>query len=84
MLVPNGNAGTIIGKQGLTIGQIQTDSGARVKISQNREFFPGTSDRVVLIQGPVETLRAATTMILDRIYCNPEQPPEPEDTPRVV
>ena len=34
ILVPNQSAGTIIGKAGLTINQIQTESGSRVKLSQ--------------------------------------------------
>eukprot|EP00047_Mylnosiga_fluctuans_P016926 m.57465 g.57465 ORF g.57465 m.57465 type:complete len:176 (+) comp6836_c0_seq3:41-568(+) len=83
ILVPNQSAGTIIGKAGLTINQIQTESGSRVKLSQNREFFPGTTDRVVLVQGNLESTIIGVHLVLERALNNPEQqPPDPPETPR--
>jgi len=48
-LIPNRQAGGIIGKGGSVIGGIQKDSGARVQLSQNGIFFPGTQDDRVLM-----------------------------------
>ena len=46
------------------IAQIQNDTGARVKMSQNNDFFPGTQDRVVLITGvPIRSLRRTPSEI---------------------
>lgn len=36
---------------GRIINQLQTTTGTRVKLSQKNEFFPGTHDRVALVQG---------------------------------
>ncbi len=64
------------------IAQIQNESGARVKLSQNREFFPGTTDRVVLVQGDIEAVENATNMVAERAFGPAEgAPPEPEDKP---
>jgi len=48
-LVANRQAGTIIGKGGSVIGSIQQDSGAKVQLSRNGIFFPGTQDRVLML-----------------------------------
>lgn len=54
ILVPATAAGRIIGKGGTTIAQLQKDAGARVKMSKASEFYPGTTERVCLISGPIE------------------------------
>lgn len=54
ILVPAAAAGRIIGKGGTTIAQLQKDAGARVKMSKASEFYPGTTERVCLISGPIE------------------------------
>eukprot|EP00939_MAST-03C_sp_MAST-3C-sp1_P002681 g2681.t1 len=48
-LVPDKSAGAIIGKGGSTISKIQSDSGARVKISKHGVLFPGTRSRILMI-----------------------------------
>lgn len=40
-LVPAVASGAIIGKGGETIAAIQKDTGARVKMSKSRDFYPG-------------------------------------------
>ena len=75
----------VIGKGGLTIAQIQAESAARVKLSQNREYFPGTTDRVVLIQGNFDSVTNAASMTMDKAFGGGEHaPPEPPETPRTV
>lgn len=54
ILVPAAAAGRIIGKGGTTIAQLQKDAGARVKMSKASEFYPGTTERVCLISGPID------------------------------
>ncbi|CBJ29906.1 conserved unknown protein [Ectocarpus siliculosus] len=58
VLVPGITAGCLIGKGGKIINQIQTNTNTRVKLSQKNEFFPGTHDRVALVQGEQPTLVA--------------------------
>lgn len=51
LLIPVYCAGAIIGKDGLEIQRIKSSSGARVKVSRNRDLFPRTDERVVLVSG---------------------------------
>jgi len=41
LLVSAGLAGCLIGKAGATINELQERTGARIKLSQNNDFFPG-------------------------------------------
>ena len=40
-LIPDTAAGSIIGKGGSTINEMQTQTGARIQLSRNDETFPG-------------------------------------------
>lgn len=51
MLVTDNIAGAIIGKNGKSIAEIQEECGARIKVSQTADFYPGTSERTILITG---------------------------------
>ena len=62
-LVTNGDAGAVIGKGGSVISVIQQESGARVKMSQNNDFYPGTQDRVLLITGTKDSVFAALSKV---------------------
>jgi len=67
MLVTNNVAGSIIGKSGETILKLQRNCSCRIKLSQARDFFPGTSDRVCLLQGEnIESIRQAVEQILEK------------------
>ncbi|KAL0817360.1 hypothetical protein Bca101_073804 [Brassica carinata] len=50
-LVPKPLAGYVIGKGGSTITQFQDHSGAQILLSRNQEYFPGTTCRIVVLQG---------------------------------
>ena len=54
MLVPAYAAGSIIGKQGQTISQLQKETGIGIKLSKPKDFYPGTLERIALIQGKVD------------------------------
>lgn len=41
MMVPSCAAGAVIGKGGETIGKLQRDTGAKMKMSKNQDTFPG-------------------------------------------
>ena len=59
ILCPSECAGSIIGKGGSVISHINSISGANMKVSQSGDFFPTTSDRVILIVGEPEKLYVA-------------------------
>lgn len=61
VLISHNLMGTIIGKAGTTIKQIQDASGARMVAS--KEMLPQSTERVVEIQGNVEAIRQAAHAI---------------------
>lgn len=66
ILVPCVAAGAIIGKRGENIAWLE-ELGARIKMSKSEDFYPGTTDRVCLISGPVNAILAATDFMVDKI-----------------
>ncbi|GAB4836386.1 Protein btr1 [Ancistrocladus abbreviatus] len=66
-LVSNAAAGSVIGKGGSTINDFQSQSGARIQLSRNHEFFPGTSDRIIMISGNADEVLKATDLILNKL-----------------
>lgn len=66
-LVSNAEAGSIIGKGGTTITEFQSQSGARIQLSRNHEFFPGTSDRIIMITGAFSEILKAMELILAKL-----------------
>ncbi|CAG8450504.1 6718_t:CDS:2 [Diversispora eburnea] len=57
LLISHNLMGTIIGRQGLKIKHIQDVSGARMVAS--KEMLPQSTERVVEVQGSVESIRVA-------------------------
>ena len=43
VLIPSYAAGSIIGKGGQTIVQLQKETGATIKLSKSKDFYPGES-----------------------------------------
>jgi len=75
MLVPSCQVGAIIGKAGVTIQAIQTDTTASIKIT--KEALGVSTDKGVDMIGTPAALRAAT----ERILIELEQHPVKEGTP---
>ena len=67
MLVSNNVAGSIIGRSGQSISELQAQSSSRIKLSQAGDFYPGTLHRVCLIQGDQAQVKAAISLIIKRI-----------------
>lgn len=87
-LLSNPEAGSIIGKGGTTINDFQSRSGARIQLSRSHEFFPGTSDRIVMISGMVDEILKALDLILskllDEYIVDDDSEAEPRSKFRVV
>ena len=66
-MVPNHIAGSIIGKKGQTIQILQEQTGAKLKLSSANEFYPGTSERVVVILGELHQILAMLDLITEKI-----------------
>lgn len=52
ILVPDSLIGTILGRGGATLAELESLSGTRIRASQRGEYVPGTRSRVVTIRGP--------------------------------
>ncbi|XP_022858671.1 protein BTR1-like isoform X3 [Olea europaea var. sylvestris] len=87
-LLSNAEAGSIIGKGGSTVNDFQSQSGARIQLSRNFEYFPGTSDRIVMVSGTVGgTLKAVDlilTKLLDEFYVEDGIDVEPQSKIRLI
>lgn len=66
-LVSNAAAGSVIGKGGATITDFQSQSGARIQLSRNHEFFPGTTDRIIMVSGNINDIIKAMELILAKL-----------------
>lgn len=73
ILVSNNMAGSIIGRSGQTISELQSQSSSRIKLSQSGDCYPGTSERVCLIQGQTENVKIAVGLILRKLYVLQQQ-----------
>jgi predicted RNA-binding protein YlqC (UPF0109 family) len=68
LLVSNNAAGSIIGRAGQTISELQNESGSRIKLSQSGDYYPGSQDRVCLVQGDREAVKTGLRLLLERLY----------------
>mmetsp|Transcript_7793 Transcript_7793/g.11144 ORF Transcript_7793/g.11144 Transcript_7793/m.11144 type:complete len:541 (-) Transcript_7793:326-1948(-) len=68
VLVSNNAAGSIIGRSGQTISELQGITAARIKLSQSGDCYPGTADRICLIQGNINSSKKAVDLIIQKIY----------------
>lgn len=66
-LISNSAAGSIIGKGGATITQLQEQSRAKIKVANSNDFFPGTTERCVLITGDLKALLCAASLVVMKI-----------------
>ncbi|XP_039041977.1 protein BTR1-like isoform X2 [Hibiscus syriacus] len=89
-LVSNAAAGSVIGKGGSTITKFQSKSGARIQLSRSHEFFPGTSDRIIMVSGAIDDILKAMELILAKllnelnINDNDNDDAEPRTTVRLI
>jgi len=63
-------AGSIIGKNGVTVGELQSQSGAKIQLSKAREFFPGTSERMMLLCGSMSSVLVALHLVLTKLMAD--------------
>ncbi len=71
-LMTGNEAGGVIGRGGGTIAQIQSETGARVKISATREMYPGTQSRVGMLEGTKQSLELGFRKVMQLMYSSDE------------
>jgi len=67
VLVPNDAAGAIIGKGGGNLNDLKNRYGATIRISHNRELYPGTNERILAISGEVGQIIDLHNYIIDKV-----------------
>eukprot|EP00053_Salpingoeca_punica_P010343 m.93047 g.93047 ORF g.93047 m.93047 type:complete len:190 (-) comp15357_c0_seq1:1014-1583(-) len=72
--VPDELVGAIVGKGGVTILELQRQSGARIQISSKGEYVPNTTDRIVTITGPRSATQQAHYLVSRRVQQAQSQP----------
>lgn len=82
-LVSNTAAGCIIGKGGSTINEFQSESGARIQLSRTQEYFPGTSDRIIMVSGKYNDVLKAMELILEKLLNEAEESSDVESRSKV-
>ncbi|CAG0898134.1 unnamed protein product [Cyprideis torosa] len=73
LLVPAVVAGSIIGKGGETIAQLQRETNTRVKMSKANDMYPGTTERVCVISGNCEGIMSVLDFICERVREKPSE-----------
>lgn len=71
VLIPSHAAGSIIGKGGANIAEVQQTTGARIKLSPNNDYYPGTQERVGLIMGEIDTINKMLNFVIEKIRQDP-------------
>ena len=66
-LIPNTMAGVLIGKEGSTIKSMTETSGAKIRVSASKVFYPGTNERLVLILGTRDDIVNAVEQIAAKL-----------------
>lgn len=67
LLCPAYAAGSVIGKGGAVINEITHITGAKIRVSQSTEIYPGTEDRIIVIAGEKNCIFSAIKELLYRI-----------------
>ncbi|CAM9807050.1 unnamed protein product, partial [Chrysoparadoxa australica] len=68
-LIPKSTVGTLIGRAGRAITDIQSRTRTKIQLSQNNVtgYYPGTSDRIALLRGEKENVIQAVRAIVEKI-----------------
>ena len=82
LLVPNTQAGGIIGKGGATLTDIRTRSQAQVQMKRSEEMPHGSLDRLITISGESSRCQQAQQLITDMLVNIPVRSPAQGQSPR--
>ena len=67
LLVADKVAGSVIGKGGAVISDLEKATDTIIKLSPGRTYFPGTQERLVVVSGDLENTQEAVRQISDKI-----------------
>lgn len=67
VLIPSAAVGALIGKGGETMRNLKNDTGCRVQMSKNQEFYHGTTERICFVKGKISSAMIVMSAILEKI-----------------
>ncbi|KAF4674395.1 Poly [ADP-ribose] polymerase 2 [Perkinsus chesapeaki] len=71
LLITHKQAGAIIGKNGAEIAAMEKAAHVTAKVSPGGSYFPGTTDRIMVLSGKGHSIRAALHEVVNKFdYCN--------------
>merc|ERR1719430_874206 len=82
MLIPSNVSGHIIGKGGETIAELRRSSCTNIMMSKANELFPGTQDRVSLINGSKDSISDVVKLLMKLMKQRLDELGEPGDVDR--
>lgn len=68
ILVPNAAVGILIGKGGIVIKELMTETGCRIQVSQVSQMLPLTQERIVSIEGTEEAVASAHRIVTAKLF----------------
>jgi RNA-binding protein Nova len=83
-LLSNSLTGSLIGTQGKAIKELITITDAKINVSSASDFYPGTSERVILISGSKEAVSLAQTLVWEMIGLMAKHAAENDGDTRLV
>ncbi|XP_035705621.1 RNA-binding protein Nova-2 isoform X2 [Folsomia candida] len=66
-MVPQATAGSVIGKGGQNISDLQKEYNVHIRMSKANDTFPGTDNRVAIMSGKVANVLTSTMVIFKRM-----------------
>jgi RNA-binding protein Nova len=67
LLVSDKVAGSVIGKGGTVISDLEKATTTIIKLSPGRTYFPGTQERLIVISGELSHVQEAVKLIADKV-----------------
>ena len=71
-MIPNFVAGKLIGKGGSNINELETKYNASIQVSPNKEFYPGTDERIVTISAEPDQIIEFSKYMIEKVQVSQE------------
>lgn len=73
-LLPDKVTGSIIGRQGSVLAELEQTTQAQIKISPSRAFFPLTNERMVMVSGEMDQVTSMIPPVIRKLQENGSDP----------
>ena len=64
VILPDKVTGSVIGRGGHVLNEFEQRTGAQIKVSPTRTFFPTTNERMIMMSGDIHSIRMMIPLIL--------------------